>query len=280
LPKIVLVVAALICSITSLYPALPSSNATAQQPTTTSSDTGASSSSLDNVTSLNQSLPALVNQSLPALVNQSLPALVNQTLTSLNETASEQARLTQEARVNITQTLTSLNETASEQARLTQESRRNTSIAIQQQTQTVERAFKDLPFSIYAMFMTAIVAVIALPVALDLHYGRNRTSSGRREERYDLYRALMTFGVIIVVGIVVVYLVALINFNIVTANENVNALIDVLKNLSTIIGTALAAIVAFYFGTRSAQRRGGEEEGAGGGGGGGGAPAESLHEQK
>jgi hypothetical protein len=192
-------------------------------------------------------------------VNQTITGLVNQTITSLNESASEQARLTQEARENITQTITSLNESASEQARLTQEARVNTSRAIEQQTQAVQAAFEDLPFSIYAMFMTAIVAVIALPVALDLHYGRNRTN--RREERYDLYRALMTFGVIIVVGIVVVYLVALINFNIVTANENVNALIDVLKNLSTILGTALAAIVAFYFGTRSAQRR----EGAGGG---------------
>jgi hypothetical protein len=254
LPRIVPVVA-LICSITFLFPALPS-NATIP----TSSDT---TTALANVTSsLNQTLPALVNQTLPALVNQTLPALVNQTLTSLNETASEQARLTQEARENITQTLTSLNETASEQARLTQEARVNTSRAIQQQTQAIQAAFEDLPFSIYAMLMTAIVVVIGLPVALDLHYGRNRTN--RREERYDLYRALMTFGVIIVVGIIVVYLIALINFNIVTANENVNALIDVLKNLSTILGTALAAIVAFYFGSRGAQRR----EGAGVGGGG------------
>lgn len=204
---------------TFLFPTLPS-NATIP----TSSNTTAV---LDNVTSLNQTLSALVNQTLPALVNQ--------TLTSLNETASEQAQLTQEARVN-------------------------TSRAIEQQTQAVQAAFEDLPFSIYAMLMTAIVVVIGLPVALDLHYGRNRTN--RREERYDLYRALMTFGVIIVVGIIVVYLIALINFNIVTANENVNALIEVLKNLSTILGTALAAIVAFYFGTRSAQRR----EGTGGGG--------------
>jgi len=103
------------------------------------------------------------------------------------------------------------------------------------------------------MFMTAISAVFALPVALDLYYGRG---TSRREERYDLYRALMTFGVITVLGIVVVYLIALINFNIVTAIANVNALIDVLKNLSTILGTALAAIVAFYFGAKSAQRRG------------------------
>lgn len=58
----------------------------------------------------------------------------------------------------------------------------------------------------------------------------------------------MTFGVIIVVGIVIVYLIALTAFNIgSTENNNVEPLIDVLKNLSTILGTALAAIVAFYF---------------------------------
>jgi hypothetical protein len=68
----------------------------------------------------------------------------------------------------------------------------------------------------------------------------------------------MTFGVIIVVGIVVVYLIALIAFNIgSTENNNVEALINVLKNLSTILGTALAGIVAFYFGSKGKQREGG-----------------------
>jgi len=208
----------------------------------TSSD---SNVTLNNATSLNQTITNIANQTISKIANQ--------TMTNLNQTVSEQARLTQEARQNISQTLNTLNQTVSEQARLTQEARQNASRSIVLQTQTVQAAFKDLPFSIYVMFMTAIIAVFALPVALDLYYGRG---TSRREERYDLYRALMTFGVIIVVGIVVVYLIALINFNIVTANANVNALIDVLKNLSTILGTALAAIVAFYFGAKSAQRRG------------------------
>ena len=183
----------------------------------TSSD---SNVTLNNATSLNQTITNIANQTINKIANQ---------------------------------TMTRLNQTVSEQARLTQEARQNTSRSIELQTQTVQAAFKDLPFSIYVMFMTAIIAVFALPVALDLYYGRG---TSRREERYDLYRALMTFGVVIVVGIVVVYLIALINFNVVTANANVNALIDVLKNLSTILGTGLAAIVAFYFGTKSAQRRG------------------------
>ena len=177
------------------------------------------------------------NATLGTMPSNSTAVLDN--VTSLNQTITNLAN----------QTITNLNKTVSEQARLTDAARENTSRAITQQTRTIQGAFEVLPNSIYAMLMAAIVLVIAFPVGLDL-FRRDRT----REERYDLYRAVMTFGVIVVVGIVVVYLIALINFNILTpTNVNVAALIDVLKNLSTIVGTALAAIVAFYFGTRSAQ---------------------------
>jgi hypothetical protein len=239
LQRIILVLA-LIYSITFLYSAFPP-NATIA--TTSSSDTTAA---LDNVTSLNQTLPALVNQTLPALVNQ--------TLTSLNETASEQARLTEEARGNITQLLTSLNETASEQAaglNATEQA------AVRAQEARVE-VVRDLPNNLSWMLGGTIILVIAAPVIIDLVF---RRTTG--EEKTDFYRALMTFGVIIVVGVVVVYLIALINANFLIPNINNEPLIDVLTNLSTILGTAMATIVAFYFGTRVARGRG---EGGGGGG--------------
>ena len=52
-----------------------------------------------------------------------------------------------------------------------------------------------------------IVLVIAPPVHNMIWHFKRLTG----EEKSDFYRALMTFGVIIVVGVVVVYLIAFIN---------------------------------------------------------------------
>jgi hypothetical protein len=69
-----------------------------------------------------------------------------------------------------------------------------------------------------------------------------------------LYRSLMTFGVIVLVGTVIFYLLALITLNIDDSTSPVlQSLVDILKNLSTILGTALATIVAFYFGVRGSE---------------------------
>jgi hypothetical protein len=231
-------VIALICSITFLYTALPSTATVS-----TSSNTAITS---DNQTSLNQTLTNLVNQTLTNLANQ--------TLSDLNETVSQQVRFGEETNERINQTLSDLNETVSQQVRFGEEAREevraNATAATNEVRKEFQGAFGDLPNSIAWMLGIAIVFVIGIPVIIDLLLP-NRKGRGHRS---DLYRALMTFGVIIVVGIVVVYLIALINFNVsATDNNNVEALIDVLKNLSTILGTALAAIVAFYFGAKTAQ---------------------------
>ena len=62
-----------------------------------------------------------------------------------------------------------------------------------------------------------------------------------------LYRTLMTFGVVLLSGIVLLYLLSLITV------YNNSALIETLRNLSTILGTGLATIIAFYFGMRGSQ---------------------------
>ena len=69
-----------------------------------------------------------------------------------------------------------------------------------------------------------------------------------------LYRSLMTFGIIVLVGTVIFYLLALITLNINNSTSPIlQSLIDILKNLGTILGTALATIIAFYFGMRGAE---------------------------
>ena len=64
----------------------------------------------------------------------------------------------------------------------------------------------------------------------------------------------MTYGIIILVGTIVFCLLALIFVNINNSQSPVLAsLIDLLKNLGTILGTALATVIAFYFGMRGAE---------------------------
>ena len=141
------------------------------------------------------------------------------------------SNLTKEAKENITQTLAEIDKTVSNQVsqnqQVNQEIRKNASTQIREVTAT----FKDLPNSIATLLVVAIVLVIAAPIIIICSWHIIKT-----QIESLIYTALMTFGVLVVVGIVVVYLIALIAFNIFTENENVDALIDVLKNLSTILG--------------------------------------------
>jgi Bacterial Ig-like domain len=114
-----------------------------------------------------------------------------------------------------------------------------------------------------AMTILGIIGlVIAIPVGIDLilaHIRRQReTAQGTASALVGmpgLYRALMTFGVILIVGTLVFYAIGLVIANIsMIGPPGVQALIDVLRNLASILGTALASVIAFYFGTRGAEK--------------------------
>jgi hypothetical protein len=112
-----------------------------------------------------------------------------------------------------------------------------------------------------ALFIIVIFLIIIIPLVLDMFLAyrkKPKDSSDKENNRVigmpGLYRSLMTFGIIVLVGTVIFYLLALITLNINNSTSPVlQSLIDILKSLGTILGTALATIIAFYFGMRGAE---------------------------
>jgi hypothetical protein len=112
-----------------------------------------------------------------------------------------------------------------------------------------------------ALFIIVIFLIIIIPLVLDMFLAyrkKPKDSTDKENNRVvgmpGLYRSLMTFGIIVLVGTVIFYLLALITLNINNSTSPVlQSLIDILKSLGTILGTALATIIAFYFGMRGAE---------------------------
>jgi hypothetical protein len=120
-------------------------------------------------------------------------------------------------------------------------------------TQIVSAVFDS---SLPIVFIVLIFLILAVPIIVDMYlaYKKKPPGATRAQGMPGLYRSLMSFGIIVLVGTIVFYLLALITLNINNPlNPALASLIDVLTNLGTILGTALATIIAFYFGIRGTE---------------------------
>jgi hypothetical protein len=66
----------------------------------------------------------------------------------------------------------------------------------------------------------------------------------------ELSRSLMTFGLILLIGIIVFQLLLAITTNVLPLAIT-TSVIEITKNVTTVLGGAISAIIGFYFGQRS-----------------------------
>jgi membrane protein implicated in regulation of membrane protease activity len=208
------------------------------------------SSGLANATSAT----GAVSENLTSTLGNATIALENATAVATNATAAaaNATRLAEQAGANATLVLTNVSQTAAELALLAEQVRANlTRFSLAEQL----GAFSNT----ISISVVAIASVIAIPLIINLFL---RYHQGKETSINQLYRMLVAIGVIFVVILIVAYLNSLIWFN--TAQGQTDVVTDLLetqKNFLTIIGTAFASLVAFYFGTRGTQNRNSEQNG-------------------
>ena len=126
------------------------------------------------------------------------------------------------------------------------------------QTDVVNKIFDN---SLPAVFIIVIFLALIIPMIFDMYLAYRRKpgnieESGEKRVRGmpGLYRTLMAFGIMLLVGTVIFYLLALITLNLNNLENTVlESLIAILRDLGIILGTGLATIIAFYFGQRGSE---------------------------
>jgi hypothetical protein len=98
-------------------------------------------------------------------------------------------------------------------------------------------------FFTLVVVLALVALVLIIPLLLTL---------GKSVPIHQVYRLLVAVGVILTVVLIIVWLNSIIFYGFLPTAET-NTLLETQKNFTTIIGTAFASLVAFYFGTRGTQ---------------------------
>lgn len=114
-----------------------------------------------------------------------------------------------------------------------------------------------LPLTTTVLIYAGVVAgFMLLPLVYDMKKTyKQRGRPGPETSGFpDLARSLMAFGIIIILAILAFHVLVTITYTALPTTTN-TALVDIIKNLSTILGGAVSAIIGFYFGQRTLERR-------------------------
>ena len=206
---------------------------------------------------------AIVN--LPTISIPTIPSsILTKNITNTTANVIQQALKTQQA--NLTTEQVKANATA-ERVKANATTEQVKANATAETEQAKERTEQLNSFNwIITFSVSGIGALIIVPLLLSMYFtyrpggkGTNIRPSGigtnmRPLVMSQLYRVLVAVGVIFTVLVILIYLNSMIWFNMSLQSPNITALLETQKNFLTIIGTAFASLVAFYFGTRASQR--------------------------
>lgn len=117
------------------------------------------------------------------------------------------------------------------------------------------------------VYVTILLVATIVPLVYDMALGSKNRHPITREPGYTpgLGRVLLAFGILLALGILVFHVLITLTTNIQSPNPSVQdinkSLIDLVKNISTVLGGAVSAIIGFYFGQRATQQKGSADGG-------------------
>ena len=182
------------------------------------------------------------------------PSILTKNITNTTANVLQKYLITQQVKANATAEQVKANATTEQvKANATAVQAKANATAFQAEAQTKQlNSFQ----TIITVSIAGIGALIIAPLLLSMYltYRTGRIGINTRPlVMSQLYRVLIAIGVIFTVLVILIYLNSMIWFNMSILSPNITALLETQKNFLTIIGTAFASLVAFYFGTRASQ---------------------------